>query len=115
MLVPFPRAASRRLISFLTFQISMFFSASFACGADMAAVVLKACVRGCSAGRGGGCEFYTVEGYARAEGADGAATLSMGTLLCSAARRRSQSGRVVVRCVLCLGRRTRKSQPAGGD
>jgi hypothetical protein len=30
MLVPLPRAASRRLMSFLTFQISMFFSASFA-------------------------------------------------------------------------------------
>jgi hypothetical protein len=29
--VPFPRAASRRLISFLTFQISMFFSASLGC------------------------------------------------------------------------------------
>lgn len=28
--VPLPRAASRRLISFFTFQISMFFSASFA-------------------------------------------------------------------------------------
>jgi len=28
--VPFPRAASKRLINFLTFQISMFFSASFA-------------------------------------------------------------------------------------
>ena len=28
--VPFPRAASKRLISFFTFQISMFFSASFA-------------------------------------------------------------------------------------
>jgi hypothetical protein len=33
--VPFPLAASRRLMSFLTFQISMFFSASFACGSDM--------------------------------------------------------------------------------
>lgn len=31
--VPFPRADSRRLISFLTFQISMFFSASFGGGA----------------------------------------------------------------------------------
>lgn len=31
MEVPFPRADSRRLISFFTFQISMFFSASFAC------------------------------------------------------------------------------------
>jgi hypothetical protein len=31
MEVPFPRADSRRLISFLTFQISMFFSASPAC------------------------------------------------------------------------------------
>jgi hypothetical protein len=30
--VPFPRAASRRLISFLTFQISMFFSASLGWG-----------------------------------------------------------------------------------
>jgi hypothetical protein len=30
MEVPFPRAASRRLINFFTFQISMFFSASFA-------------------------------------------------------------------------------------
>jgi hypothetical protein len=29
--VPFPRAASRRLTSFLTFQISMFFSASLGC------------------------------------------------------------------------------------
>jgi hypothetical protein len=29
--VPFPRAASRRLMSFLTFQISMFFSASLGC------------------------------------------------------------------------------------
>ena len=33
--VPFPRAASRRLISFFTFQISMFFSASFARAALM--------------------------------------------------------------------------------
>lgn len=33
--VPFPLAASRRLMSFLTFQISMFFSASFAAGSDM--------------------------------------------------------------------------------
>lgn len=31
MLVPLPRAASRRLMSFLTFHISMFFSASLAC------------------------------------------------------------------------------------
>lgn len=31
--VPFPRADSRRLISFLTFQISIFFSASFGGGA----------------------------------------------------------------------------------
>jgi hypothetical protein len=31
--VPLPLAASRRLINFLTFQISMFFSASFGCGA----------------------------------------------------------------------------------
>ena len=31
MEVPFPRADSKRLISFFTFQISMFFSASFAC------------------------------------------------------------------------------------
>ena len=30
--VPFPRADSRRLISFLTFQISMFFSASLGWG-----------------------------------------------------------------------------------
>lgn len=35
MEVPLPRAASRRLISFFTFQISMFFSASFAWGALM--------------------------------------------------------------------------------
>jgi hypothetical protein len=33
--VPLPRAASSRLISFLTFQISIFFSASLACGALM--------------------------------------------------------------------------------
>ena len=42
--VPFPRAASRRLISFLTFQISMFFSASLGCSFlfpdDMVAEVL---------------------------------------------------------------------------
>ena len=40
--VPFPRAASRRLISFLTFQISMFFSASLGWGSldDMAAEVV---------------------------------------------------------------------------
>jgi len=38
MLVPLPLAASRRLISFLTFQISIFFSASFAWGALMVAV-----------------------------------------------------------------------------
>jgi hypothetical protein len=31
MEVPFPRAASSRLMSFLIFHISMFFSASFAC------------------------------------------------------------------------------------
>jgi len=31
--VPLPLAASRRLINFLTFHISIFFSASFACGA----------------------------------------------------------------------------------
>lgn len=31
MEVPFPRADSSRLINFLTFQISMFFSTSFAC------------------------------------------------------------------------------------
>jgi len=31
--VPFPLAASKRLINFFTFHISMFFSASFACGA----------------------------------------------------------------------------------
>lgn len=30
MEVPFPRAASKRLMSFFTFQISMFFSASLA-------------------------------------------------------------------------------------
>ncbi len=33
MEVPLPRACSRRLISFFTFHISMFFSASLACGA----------------------------------------------------------------------------------
>lgn len=45
--VPFPRAASRRLISFLTFQISMFFSASLGCCSfdDMVAVWVRcACV-----------------------------------------------------------------------
>lgn len=45
MEVPFPRAASRRLISFLTFQISMFFSASLGCsfcpGAMVAAVMSR--------------------------------------------------------------------------
>jgi hypothetical protein len=35
MLVPFPRAASSRLMSFFTFQISMFFSASLALGSLM--------------------------------------------------------------------------------
>jgi hypothetical protein len=41
--VPFPRAASRRLISFLTFQISMFFSASLGCCSfdDMVAVGVR--------------------------------------------------------------------------
>jgi hypothetical protein len=38
MEVPFPRAASKRLISFLTFHISMFFSASFAWGSLMMAL-----------------------------------------------------------------------------
>lgn len=33
--VPLPLAVSRRLMSFLTFHISMFFSASFCAGADM--------------------------------------------------------------------------------
>lgn len=33
MEVPLPRACSRRLMSFFTFHISMFFSASLACGA----------------------------------------------------------------------------------
>lgn len=37
--VPLPRAASRRLISFLTFQISIFFSASFAWASLMLAAV----------------------------------------------------------------------------
>jgi hypothetical protein len=45
--VPFPRAASRRLMSFLTFQISMFFSASLGCSFlfpdDMVAEVLVVC------------------------------------------------------------------------
>lgn len=54
MLVPLPRAASRRLISFLTFHISMFFSASAPCpwgGADMAAVRVCECVQaGAAAG-----------------------------------------------------------------
>ena len=31
--VPLPRAASKRLINFFTFHISIFFSASLACGA----------------------------------------------------------------------------------
>jgi hypothetical protein len=47
--VPFPRAASRRLISFLTFQISMFFSASLGCSFfpdDMVAAVLSMGGRG---------------------------------------------------------------------
>lgn len=35
MEVPLPRAASRRLTSFFTFQISIFFSASFAAGVLM--------------------------------------------------------------------------------
>jgi hypothetical protein len=35
MEVPFPLAVSRRLMSFLIFHISMFFSASFCTGADM--------------------------------------------------------------------------------
>lgn len=54
MLVPLPRAASRRLISFLTFHISMFFSASAPWpwgGADMAGVGGGRCVQaGCSSG-----------------------------------------------------------------
>lgn len=33
--VPFPLACSSRLMSFFTFHISMFFSASLACGALM--------------------------------------------------------------------------------
>ena len=37
--VPLPLAASRRLINFLTFHISMFFSASLGCGALMTAVL----------------------------------------------------------------------------
>lgn len=40
MEVPLPRASERRFISFLTFQISMFFSASLACGALMATEIL---------------------------------------------------------------------------
>lgn len=36
--VPLPLAASRRLMSFLTFHISMFFSASLGCGALIFAV-----------------------------------------------------------------------------
>lgn len=45
--VPFPRAASRRLMSFLTFQISMFFSASLGCSffPDMVAVGWWLCWR----------------------------------------------------------------------
>jgi len=53
MEVPLPRAASRRLISFLTFQISMFFSASLGCSFfpdDMAAVVLCECAGWVSVG-----------------------------------------------------------------
>jgi hypothetical protein len=38
MEVPFPRAASKRLMSFFTFQISIFFSASLACASLISAV-----------------------------------------------------------------------------
>ena len=58
--VPFPRAASRRLISFLTFQISMFFSASLGCCSlpDMTAVVACGCVVCvCDCGSGGDQEI----------------------------------------------------------
>jgi hypothetical protein len=56
MEVPLPRAASRRLISFLTFQISMFFSASFPWGCcDMTACV--ECVCGCVYGVRRGAKF----------------------------------------------------------
>src|SRR5690242_19909960 len=43
--VPFPRAASRRLMSFLTFQISMFFSASLGWGSfdDIFAAWVREC------------------------------------------------------------------------
>lgn len=40
--VPFPLAASSRLINFFTFHISIFFSASFCCGALMMAVKCQA-------------------------------------------------------------------------
>jgi hypothetical protein len=64
MLVPLPRAASRRLISFLTFHISMFFSASAPCpwgGADMAGGVdVQA---GVFVGSGG-AEIFFEEGWA---------------------------------------------------
>lgn len=48
--VPLPRASARRLINFLTFQISMFFSASFACGALMVSggICLVDPIRACS-------------------------------------------------------------------
>jgi hypothetical protein len=51
MLVPLPRAASRRLMSFLTFQISMFFSASAPWGGcdDMAGLCVCVCLfSGCA-------------------------------------------------------------------
>jgi hypothetical protein len=45
MLVPLPRAASSRLISFFTFHISMFFSASTPCWSLILACVVGGSTR----------------------------------------------------------------------
>lgn len=56
MEVPLPRACSRRLMSFLTFHISMFFSASFACCCSLMLAVLLLCELGGIKGCGTACQ-----------------------------------------------------------
>lgn len=56
MEVPLPRACSRRLMSFLTFHISMFFSASFACCCSLMLAGLLLCELGGIKGCGAACQ-----------------------------------------------------------
>jgi hypothetical protein len=66
MEVPLPRACSRRLMSFLTFHISMFFSASLACCCSLILAGLLLCEPWVQGLRGGLVSRNVLNTFSRA-------------------------------------------------